>query len=112
MPFKEGNQLAKDKGRKGYEFEEKNLERMTRMLEKYLKLVEQVLDDKDNNENLNAYAKLSTIGADMRKILDKLHASKTESDTRISGSIEEILKVDSETQAFINEYKNWRKAKL
>ena len=74
MPFALGNQLAKGIGRSGYAIEQKQLEDMRRILGKYLRLVEKVQDEKASTDD---YAKITTIGADVRKILDKLHATKT-----------------------------------
>lgn len=71
MPFQKG-EIHTQGGRKGYEFERAQLTKMREMLDKYLVLIEKVLDNKSTN---NDYSKLMTIGADMRKILDKLHAN-------------------------------------
>lgn len=73
MPFQEGNKLAEGHGRKGYEYEEEQLKEMRTSLTKYLALIQKVLDDKESEKD---YTKIEKIGADMRKIMDKLHASK------------------------------------
>ena len=72
MPFQIGNKLG---GRKGYEWEEGQLKEMREMLTSYLQLVKKVLVGKSSVDD---YAKLTTIGADMRKIMDKMHASKSD----------------------------------
>mgnify|MGYP001616208692 FL=1 len=81
MPLQKG-EIHTNGGRKGYEFERDQLRKMREMLSKYLILVEKVLDGKDNNKD---YAKLATVGADMRKILDKLHA--TPQSLKVDGEI-------------------------
>ena len=81
MPFQKG-EVHTQGGRRGYEFEREQLTKMRNMLTKYLILVEKVLDDKSTN---NDYSKLITIGADMRKILDKLHA--TPQSLKVDGEI-------------------------
>jgi len=81
MPFEQGNQLAKGHGRKGYEIEQEQLETMIKMLSKYLIVIDKILDDKAEDKD---YTKLEKVGADMRKIFDKLHASREKSNIEIS----------------------------
>lgn len=95
MPFQKG-EIHTDGGRKGYEFERDQLQKMRGMLTKYLVLVEKVLDDKSNNQD---YSKLITIGADMRKILDKLHASPQA--LKVDAEVKHILYLPS---SLINKY--------
>ena len=71
--FEKGNKWGELNERNTYQ--EEQLKEMREMLTSYLQLVKKVLVGKSNVDD---YAKLTTIGADMRKILDKLHASKTE----------------------------------
>jgi len=77
MPFQEGNQLAKDNGggRKGYEFEREQLQRMYKLFDGYLTLLEKLMADVEDEKIIK---KLNLLGADIRKIIDKLHASKTD----------------------------------
>lgn len=76
MPFQKGNQLAKGHGRKGLQYEAEQNKMMIQVINEYLCIVLRILKTGGNNAD---YAKLTTVGADARKILDKLHASKTES---------------------------------
>lgn len=74
MPFEKGNQLAKNQGRKGYELEKEQLERMQRIYDKNLLLIEkiqdsEIIDSKDRD-------KLILLQQVNLKIMDKLHASR------------------------------------
>lgn len=63
-------------GRPGYEFESRQLKQMRELLDKYLAVAERILNDQ---ERANDHKKIQLLSADMRKVLDKLHPSKTES---------------------------------
>ena len=78
MTFLPGNQASKGisagkTGRKGYEFEEKQLKRMQKLTNKYLKLLELSFKGKLTPEQGET---LKLISKDMRKIVDKLHPNK------------------------------------
>ena len=78
MPFEEGNKLAKNQGRKGYELEQAQLEKMRKILDKDLKIIERLQDAKEINPVDEK--KLAISQSRVSKYLDKLHASKTEMD--------------------------------
>jgi len=84
MPFEPGNKTAEGHGRKGYEFEASQLKTMRNMFSKYLVIMERIFKDEYKEEK--KYRKkrdilnMSILGPDIRKIMDKLHASKSESD--------------------------------
>ena len=91
MPFEKGNQLGKNQGRKGYEIEQAQLERMRKILDKDLKIIERFQDSKKINPIDEK--KLAVSQTRVSKYLDKLHASKTEMD--ISGEItKKVISVD------------------
>lgn len=86
MPFEKGNQLGKGEGRKGYEFEKKQLEKMRELVDKDLKLFEKLYEGKLEKKQIES---LQIAQSRILKILDKLHASKQS----IGGDEENPLKV-------------------
>jgi len=82
MPFEIGNKLGETSGggRKGYEFELEQMDKMTSILTKYLAIIDKILDDEAEDRD---YKKIEKVGADVRKILDKIHASRTEEEKRL-----------------------------
>lgn len=91
MPFEKGNSLGKGQGRKGFDLEQEQLERMRKILNKDLKIIERLQD----SEIINPVdeKKLVISQARVSKYLDKLHASKTEMD--LSGEItSKVISVD------------------
>jgi hypothetical protein len=96
MPFQKGNQLAKGIGRPAMEIERSQLEEMSVLLGKYLKVAGNILEDKDTERDIK---KIQLLGSDMRAILNKLHATKTE--TEVTGNL--ILNIEQEVQ---NKYAN------
>lgn len=76
MPFETGNQLAKGQGRKGYEFEKETLERMQRVYNKDLTIIER-LQDQEVISPVDR-EKLQISQARVLKYADKLHASKSD----------------------------------
>lgn len=76
MPFKKGNKLSP--GRKGYEFEDKQLERMRKVVDKYLLIAEKMLGEKKGKLTKTQLDNLKSIVIMCNKILDKLHANKTD----------------------------------
>ena len=78
MPFEKNNPYAKMGGRPGYEFEQAQLERMSRILNKDLSLIERLHDKIDKGEDLNAQEEriLQVTATRISKIYDKLHASR------------------------------------
>ena len=87
MPFQKGNKLGK--GRRVYELEQAQLEKMRKILDKDLKIIERIQDAE--NINPTDEKKLAISQARVSKYLDKLHASKTE----IDGAIEITKKIIS-----------------
>ena len=89
--FQPGNQLAKGYGREGFTFEEAQLNKMRALVDKDLRLLEKLYEGKISEKDLR---KLVLAQARILKILDKLHASKSE-DTRIhdiSPALIELIK--------------------
>lgn len=89
MPFEKGK-ATKGAGRKGYEIEQAQLEKMRAILNKYLVKVERILENKEKKTDARAVQLLSK---DIRKILDKLHATKQETDVSIKELPQPILDV-------------------
>jgi len=79
MPFEKGNQLAKNAGggRKGYEIEKRQLEKMRALVDKDIALLEKLYKGKFKKEDI---ALLQLTQTRISKYLDKLHASKSESE--------------------------------
>ncbi len=94
MPFEKGNQLAKlakNPGRKVYELEQKQLDKMKRLLDKDLLIAEKFQNSKELSPLEEK--KLQILQARILKYADKLHASKT--DMELSGEItKKIVSVD------------------
>ena len=102
MGAPKGNQFAKDNkggGRKGYEFEAKQLKRMSKILNGMLTLGEKIQSGKANKEHLKRFEILLKLNL---KIMDKLHANRQ----RIEGTGEKgelpfiinIIKEDGKTK--------------
>ena len=76
MPFKKDDvktkEWAKMGARKGYEYEEEQLERMRKLLNKYIDLAEKGLLDAKEREHFLRMEKL------VLKAMDKLHPSKSD----------------------------------
>lgn len=73
MPLNKDDPRLKKGGRKGYDYEIKELERMKKILASYFNLVEKKNKLKENEiERFNRLEKLAL------KILDKRHANKTD----------------------------------
>lgn len=77
MAFEKGNQLGKNAGggRKGYELEKEQLDKMRRILNKDLDFIERLQEGTIDDKALKA---MQLAQARILKILDKLHASKTD----------------------------------
>jgi hypothetical protein len=79
MPAPTGNQFAKGRsnggGRKGYEFEKKQLEKMTKILNKGLVLLKKIQGGRANEKEIERFQILER---SVLKIMDKLHANKQE----------------------------------
>lgn len=90
MSAPKGNQFAKgNKGgrRKGYEYEKKQLEKMRRLLNSFLKLAEELY-----RKNIISEKELNTLDRKIKiglHLMDKLHADKKEHD--IKGEARVIL---------------------
>jgi len=86
MPFQKGHKLSvgnKGGGRKGYEFEERHMERMQKLLDQYLIFMEKDVLTKKEQERLRTIERFTL------KILDKVFPNK--------------LAVKEETELTLNE---------
>lgn len=86
MPFEKGNKLAKGIGRKGYEYETQQLNKMRIILNKALALTEKIMSGKASFKEAIAYEDSIRI---VLKIMDKLHANRQEMKLDIEGEIKE-----------------------
>jgi len=82
MPFKKGNKLSP--GRKGYAYEYKQQKKMISLLDKFLILTENIHSGKATKKQAESFDRLKPV---ILKILDKLHASKTESKIEVETPI-------------------------
>lgn len=76
MSAPRGNQFAKGNrggGRKGYEFENKELLRMGKFLDRFLTLVEKIESGEATKKQLIIFKEIERFGL---KILDKLHSNR------------------------------------
>lgn len=76
-PAPKGNKYAlgnKGGGRKGYEWESRQRTRMKEIVDEYLGLVQNILDDPKEED----VTKLKILEKSLLKVLDKMHASKSE----------------------------------
>ena len=76
MPWEKGHPPMG--GRKGYELEQAQLEKMRKILDKDLKIIERLQDAKKINPIDEKKLAISQVR--VSKYLDKLHASKSEMD--------------------------------
>lgn len=91
MPLDKDNPQLKKGGRKGYEYEEAQLERMKRILNKDMAITEKLQNAKELSPLEEK--KLQILQARVLKYADKLHASKTE--TELKGEItSKVISVD------------------
>lgn len=72
MGFQPGNKLGKGHGRKGFDYEQEELDRMKKILKTYFTLVEKKKLTPEDEKKFIRYEKLAL------KILDKRHANKTD----------------------------------
>jgi hypothetical protein len=84
MPFETGK-ATPGAGRKGYELEQSQLEKMRTILDKDLAIIERLQEAEEINPVDEK--KLSISQARVAKYLDKLHASKESKDVSVSGSL-------------------------
>ena len=89
MPFEKGNKWGKLGGKRTYVLEEEQLQRMRRILDKDLKIIERIQDAEEINPTDEK--KLAISQARVSKYLDKLHASKN----TLEGEIEITKKIVS-----------------
>jgi len=77
MPFEKGigSKIYENVGRKGYELERDQLEKMRSLVDKDLKLVGKIYEGKATKKD---FEKLAAVQARIAKYLDKLHAAKTD----------------------------------
>jgi len=104
MPAPKGNQFAKGNrggGRKGYEFEKEQLERMKKLLDGILTLAEKILKGKATRKQIEYYDKLMKLAL---KIMDKIHANRQHIEGEIRGEIETEIKLKD-----LKDYIKWRK---
>ena len=80
LTTEQASEYGKMGGRKGYEFEQEQLDRMRKVLDKDLSLVERLQDRVAKGEELNEREEklLQLTASRVSKIYDKLHASKTD----------------------------------
>ena len=79
-PNAKGTIGNKGGGRKGYSFEEEHLKDMREILSTVLELIKKIADNKATKED---YEKLKALERVVMKILDKLHATKSEMDMKV-----------------------------
>jgi uncharacterized protein (UPF0147 family) len=84
MPFEIGK-ATPGAGRKGYELEQSQLDKMREILNKDLKIIERI-QDADEISPVDE-KKLAISQARVSKYIDKLHASKESKDVSVSGSL-------------------------
>ncbi len=93
MPFKKGNNLGG--GARNYVLEQKQAERMRKILDKDLSMIERIQSGK--KMRLIDWKKLELLQARVLKIMDKLHASRGE--MKHTG---ELVTITPEDQAAAN----------
>lgn len=104
MPFEKGigSKIYKNVGRKGYEYEQETLTKMRDLLNKDLNIAKDIQSGELDETKLK---KLNVLQARMLKIMDKLHASKTE--TEFSGEVE--VRADESTLQAAKEFiEKWK----
>ena len=84
MPFEIGK-ATPGAGRKGYEIEQSQLEKMRAILDKDLRIIERLQDAEEINPVDEK--KLAISQGRISKYLDKLHASKESNDVSVSGTL-------------------------
>lgn len=90
MPFKKGNQEAKGSkggGRKGFQLEAKQYKKMLKLTDLYLAIFEKILKGKPTTEERMRF---EDVRQAMGKIIDKLHASKQDSQIDLTSGGEEL----------------------
>lgn len=91
MPLDKDNPQLKKGGRKGYEYEKAQLDKMRRILSKDMSITEKLQNAKELSPLEEK--KLQILQARVLKYADKLHASKTEME--LSGEItSKVISVD------------------
>ena len=108
MPFQKGNQLGREKGR-GYELNEIEKNKLRTLLKKGLYLAEKIAKSEATIKEQMAYRNIEKL---VLKILDKFVPNKTALDVTGGLNVNEIIKIDSETQKLLDEFIIWRKSKL
>lgn len=110
MPWQKGigGKIYANTGRKGYEYEKDQLERMKRLLNRYLTLSETVMDSTEKGIKVRKTQKEAheRLQAFILKISDKLHANKNSIDLTGSIQIEEIKKNTERVKSIIAKYKD------
>lgn len=78
MPFEQGNTLGVGNGRKGYEFEQAQLEEMRKIVTRDQKFIGKLQNKLDSGLKLTDDEKemMKITNGRMTKMMDKLHASK------------------------------------
>lgn len=87
MPFQRENTLGKankGKGRKGFELEAKQYKAMLAMTDLYFGLLKKILTGKPTTEERMRF---EDVRQAMGKIVDKLHANKSETKLEIEGEM-------------------------
>jgi len=81
MPFKKG-QATPGAGRKGYAYEEQQIEEMKSVLSRTIKKCDKILEGKASEKDVAALESVKQVAM---KIMDKLHANKAEVDITSKG---------------------------
>lgn len=95
MPFEKGNKLGKGQGRKGYEVEKAQLDKMSKIVGMDLNLVEKIYKGQGKEED---FKKIQALQVRVSKYLDKLHATKEH--TEVTGNFQ--VSIDPESLDKIN----------
>ena len=82
--FKEGNQVSKGKGRKGYEYEQGQLDEMRKILNRALVMCGRIQLGEAGIKEAMAYENSIRM---VLKIMDKLHPNKQEIKAELSGDL-------------------------
>jgi len=93
MPFEKGNKLAvgiKSGGRKGYEYEQKELKRMRKLLNGLFALGEKIQGGKATAKQVERFNTMLKLNL---KIMDKLHANKQSHEITGEGGQPLIIKL-------------------
>ena len=111
MPWKPGigSRIYQNVGRKGYELEEKDKQRLTKLLLIGIKLGEKMAQGEATIKEQMAYGNIEKL---VLKLLDKFVPSKLQGDFREEIDLSAQVQLDNETQKLLKDFITWRKSKL